>query len=485
MKGKKKTAALILSAVMLLSIASCRANIPTGEESSALTVSSQSSSLPGPKGEEPVSSGESSEESQPESSQEGSEPDDVTESLPDLQAPPVGGESSSQVVQSSGGDARGGQSVQATVTYQNGALGYYPALVDYEPAYDRLTGDQKTAYRAIATAVSYMRTGKFYFNPDNLNQQGVTLTRSEVLLAYSAVMSDHPEYFWMSKTYVTNKQDCVYMECTYNCTPAQKVQKQAQIRQQLNAFLSGLTGGMSQLALEKAAHDFVVSRTSYGYGGASPSDVDSDAYNIYGGLVSGSAVCEGYARSIQYLCTQVGLECVLQRGTAVSNVGQGRVDHMWNAVKIEGRWYQLDASWNDPVYSDGAQRISYDYFNLTKQQIQSNSGRQRTFYALAGSSNQTELSNFSLPECNSIAASYSSNSWAFVHPGEAVGTIVNQAILEAQSRGLSSVEVFLDAGSGSTFANSVYGCVDINWIANTGITHLICTGLGSYVKVSW
>lgn len=486
MKGRKKAAALLLAAVMLLSVASCRANIPVGEETSNVTESSQSSSRTEPDKIEAVSSSASSQESSSDSSQEASEPDDdVTESLPDLQAPPVGGESSSQVVQSAGEESSSSQSVQATVTYQPGTLGYYPALIQYEPAYDRLTRDQKTAYRAISTAVSYMKTGKFYFNPENLNRQGVTLTRSEVLLAYSAVMSDHPEYFWMSKTYVTNKQDCVYMECTYNCTLAQKVQKQTQIRQQLNIFLSGLTGNMSQLALEKAAHDFVVSRTSYGYGSASPSNVDSDAYNIYGGLVSGSAVCEGYARSIQYLCTQVGLECVLQRGTAVSNVGQGRVDHMWNAVKIDGNWYQLDATWDDPVYSNGVQRINYDYFNLTKQQIQSDGGRSRTFYALAGQSNQSELSNFSLPECSATAASYTGNAWAFVHSGESVGAVVNQAILEAQSRGRNNVEIFLDNSAGSTFANSVYGCVNTNWIVNTGITHLTCTGLGSYVRVSW
>lgn len=479
MKRNRMAVAWCLVIMMILSFAGCRNHIPSGEESSA-AASSESSFA-----EEPVSSMEDI-PSGTNSSEEESEPEDVTESLPDVQAPFDGEESSQQPNSSSPGETPPSRSSPpATVTYRTGSLGFYPALTSYEPAYDRLSNSQQTAYRAIASAVSYMRMGKVYFNPGNLNQQGVSLSRSEVLLTYSAVMTDHPEYFWMSKTYVTNRQDCVYVELSYNCTPAQKVQKQTQIRQKVSEFKAGLTGGMSDFALEKAAHDFVVSSTAYGHGSASPSNVDSDAYNIYGGLVSGAAVCEGYARSVQYLCTQIGLESVLQRGTAVSNVGSGRVDHMWNAVKIDGDWYQLDATWDDPIYGDGIQRIGYDYFNITRQAIESDAGRQRTFYSLAGSGNQSELSNFVLPECTATAASYAARSWAVVEPGESVGNKVNQAILEAQSRGLNSIEVFLDAGSGSTYSNSVNGRVDTNWIANTGITHLECTGLGSYVKISW
>lgn len=486
MKRNRTAVAWCLVLTMLLSFAGCHKNIPTGDESSSSipTTSSQASSE---MKEEPLSSQEEESSAVSEDPQEEeSDPEEVTESLPEEQASPGGEGNDERTISETPSGQQGGSSagVSATVTYQTGSRGYYAPLIGYEPAYQTLTADQKVAYRAIATAVSYMRTNKFYFNASNLNQQGVTLSRSDVLLAYSAVMSDHPEYFWMSKTYVTNKQDCVYMECSYNCTPAEKVQKQAQIRQRVSAFQSSLTGGMSELALEKAAHDFVISSTSYGYGGTSPSNVDSDAYNIYGALVGGSAVCEGYARAVQYLCTQVGLECVLQRGRAVDASGN-TVDHMWNAVCIDGNWYQLDATWDDPVYSDGIQRISYDYFNLTGQAIQSIGGRGRSFYAQAGIANQSELSNFVLPNCTATADSYHSMAWTFIQPGESVGVKVNQAILNAQAMGMNQLEIFLDASSGSTFSNSVYGCVDTTWIANTGISHLTCVGLGSYVKISW
>jgi hypothetical protein len=477
MNRNRTAVAWCLAITMLLCFAGCHKNIPTDDGAS-----SPSSATSSQEGGNLSSSGEQNGDGSV-SSQETSEPEEATESLPDLQASPGGEEGKDRAIS---GDPSGGSSsgVSATVTYQTGGRGYYPAITNYEPSYQTLTEGQKVAYRCIATAVSYMRTTKFYFNTSNMNQQGLTLTRSDVLLAYSAVMNDHPEYFWMSKTYVTNKQDCVYMECSYNCTPAEKTQKQAQIRQRVSSFLSGLTDGMSDLALEKAVHDFVISGVSYGYGGASPSNVDSDAYNIYGALVGGSAVCEGYARAVQYLCTQVGLECVLQRGTEVDASGN-MVDHMWNAVCINGNWYQMDATWDDPIYSDGVQRISYDYFNLTTQEIQSVPGRNRSFYAQAGAGNQSELSNFVLPSCISTAESYHTMAWAFIGPGESVGTKVNQAILNAQAMGIHEIEIFLDTSSGSTFSNSVYGCVDTTWIANTGISHLKCVGLENYLKISW
>ena len=51
--------------------------------------------------------------------------------------------------------------------------------------------------------------------------------------------------------------------------------------------------------------------------------------------------------------------------------------------------------------------------------------------------------------------------------------------------GIHEIEIFLDTSSGSTFSNSVYGCVDTTWIANTGISHLKCVGLEHYLKISW
>ena len=40
--------------------------------------------------------------------------------------------------------------------------------------------------------------------------------------------------------------------------------------------------------------------------------------------------------------------------------------HAWNIVKVDGQWYHLDTTWNDPVFSasagDMSDYVSYKYF---------------------------------------------------------------------------------------------------------------------------
>lgn len=58
-------------------------------------------------------------------------------------------------------------------------------------------------------------------------------------------------------------------------------------------------------------------------------------------------VCEAYSRAFMLLCEKVGIPCVLVDGYGVSFGGVGA--HMWNNVKVDGAWYAVDVTWNDPA----------------------------------------------------------------------------------------------------------------------------------------
>ncbi|MBE0647568.1 MAG: hypothetical protein IH596_07285 [Bacteroidales bacterium] len=69
-----------------------------------------------------------------------------------------------------------------------------------------------------------------------------------------------------------------------------------------------------------------------------------------GVLKSRLAVCAGFANLFQAICGAGGLECVTISGYSK---GYGyrpkqkftKTDHTWNAVKINGEWYLMDATW--------------------------------------------------------------------------------------------------------------------------------------------
>src|SRR5262249_29563461 len=67
-------------------------------------------------------------------------------------------------------------------------------------------------------------------------------------------------------------------------------------------------------------------------------------------LQSRKAVCQGYADLFSALCKEAGVEAVTVIGyTHETGPTPGkdppRPDHGWNAVKLDGRWRLLDATW--------------------------------------------------------------------------------------------------------------------------------------------
>jgi hypothetical protein len=60
-------------------------------------------------------------------------------------------------------------------------------------------------------------------------------------------------------------------------------------------------------------------------------------------------VCEGYARAFKVLCDRLGIPCVLTSGFAKSKPSGATEQHMWNYVRIDGQWYGVDVTWNDPT----------------------------------------------------------------------------------------------------------------------------------------
>ena len=62
-------------------------------------------------------------------------------------------------------------------------------------------------------------------------------------------------------------------------------------------------------------------------------------------------VCEAYARAFQVLCNESDIPCVLVSGA----------NHMWNFVYLQGNWYAVDVTWNDPtVYGVSSATSGYE-----------------------------------------------------------------------------------------------------------------------------
>lgn len=106
--------------------------------------------------------------------------------------------------------------------------------------------------------------------------------------------------------------------------------------------------GMSQWQKALSIHDYLVTHCAY--------DLTYTYRKGYDAIVRGTSVCSGYAEAYMYLLQRVGIDC-----RYVSSDG---MDHGWNVVKINGNWYHVDATWDDPT-ADLSGRCLHRYFLLS------------------------------------------------------------------------------------------------------------------------
>lgn len=121
-----------------------------------------------------------------------------------------------------------------------------------------------------------------------------------------------------------------------------------------------ITPGMTEYQKELALHDYVIKNSDYDK--RIPNE-PAESHNPYGVLVLGTGVCDSYAKAMFIILNDIGIETKYVIGDA--NNGTSTEGHAWNMVKLDGEWYHLDATFDDPVMTSSNSIIGHDYFNIT------------------------------------------------------------------------------------------------------------------------
>jgi len=100
----------------------------------------------------------------------------------------------------------------------------------------------------------------------------------------------------------------------------------------------------------KLIHDYIVNNTTYA--------ATAHSHTAYGALIEGKAVCQGYTQLAYKMLTDAGVLCHYIAGQAYN--GKKIEDHAWNIVKLGGKWYYVDVTWDDPT--GAGDQLRYDYF---------------------------------------------------------------------------------------------------------------------------
>lgn len=300
--------------------------------------------------------------------------------------------------------------------------------------FKNLSVEQKRIYKVIDTAVYNMKSG--YINLGKSKYE-------DVLLSFKAVLYDRPEYFWLNNEYIlkvdkSKKEYSIGLsgvedkKIEYLCSESQRLIMETEMESAFVEIKKLTASATSDYQKELMVHNWLIDKITYDTetieSHKNDSIINPFSFTAYGGLVSKRsngktvAVCEGYSKAFQYILKRLGIESVL-----ISGKYDG-VGHMWNAVKIEDKWYNVDLTAND-TGDEGA----HFFFNVTDKAISKTHTKDKDFYDSSIKAIEKGEYNLFSPACKTNTYNYFYLNDLFINDLNTVVEFISKKILENES----------------------------------------------------
>lgn len=199
-------------------------------------------------------------------------------------------------------------------------------------AYFQLSSGQQQNYDAVYTAVvdGFENETTVTLSADGKEERGIAVTlpnplvdETELSELYNAVMQDHPSFFHVGGVYGYggrqhgDERQFTSLKLTYTMSVEERVASRAALEQKVQAILDTVEESDTAYDIELKLHDALCATCTYNDEAAAssqPLDTYPSAFTAYGALVEGKAVCEGYARAMQYLLQRADIPATVVSG---------------------------------------------------------------------------------------------------------------------------------------------------------------------------
>ncbi len=124
-----------------------------------------------------------------------------------------------------------------------------------------------------------------------------------------------------------------------------------------------ITNNMTDYEKVKAFHDYIINNTIYDEEEAKliENNITDNlsSHKAYNVLINGIGVCGGYTDSLAIFLNYLGID----------NFKISTDKHIWNVLYIDGNWRHIDMTWDDPVSKPQVNKLIYDYFMISSDEI--------------------------------------------------------------------------------------------------------------------
>ena len=167
---------------------------------------------------------------------------------------------------------------------------------------------------------------------DAVDVSGFNIPAEDAASVYADFLNSSPTLFFVSSEFGYSHQDGIVTE--YELRYEEIYLDSANTYETaVSKILRLITDDMTDVQKALTMHDYLTTHVAY--------DLTYSHYDAYSAIVGGSAVCQGYAEAYRDLMNRCGLECIV--------VISRSMNHAWNILKIDGQWYHVDVTWDDPI----------------------------------------------------------------------------------------------------------------------------------------
>ena len=115
-----------------------------------------------------------------------------------------------------------------------------------------------------------------------------------------------------------------------------------------------ITNNMAVREQIKAIHDYVINNTEYDtLKTENIKDTTYKSNTAYGVLIENFGICSGYSDAMKIFLDKLN----------IINYKVSNDQHIWNLVYLDGSWYHLDLTWDDPISEINITRDNYFLIN--------------------------------------------------------------------------------------------------------------------------
>ena len=183
----------------------------------------------------------------------------------------------------------------------------------------------------------------------------IKIHRDDIVSYFSSIYFENPQYYYVVRSF-SGKSSSGYMtqltKLSYTVDSMDTVRETwKEIDKATEEILLYIEPDMTDFEKIMTVHDYMDLHYVYDL-----NDMDQ-TYLI---MLDKAGVCASYAEAFQHMMNVLGIECTL--------VSSNEMGHIWNMVKVDGFWYHVDVTWDDPV-PDQFGVVSHKYMFLSENAI--------------------------------------------------------------------------------------------------------------------